>query len=220
MQKLYKLTNENGVTRAGYRNATQWGIGVTSNADETLPPVLCTEGVIHAYESPELAILMNPIHADLTNPRLWEAEGKIVAREGQLKVGCRSLTTTKELTLPECTTEIRVRFAILCALKIYEEPGFVKWADEWLRNIDRSKAAARAAARAAEAEAAAEAARAAARVAETEAAWEAVWEAARAATARAEAARAAARTAEMAAAEAKNENIDLIDIAKKAFECN
>lgn len=35
--------------------------------------------------------------------------------DGQLKCGCKTLTTVREIPLPAITTEMRVRFAILCA---------------------------------------------------------------------------------------------------------
>lgn len=126
---------------------------------------------IHAYEHPLLAALLNPAHADFSNPRLWEAKGRVTKRDGQLKCGCRSLTTVREVDLPKVTTIQRVAFGIYCALEVYSKPTFVKWANKWLRGEDRTEKAARAA----RAEWAAESAAAGEVV--SAAAWAAAWEA-------------------------------------------
>ena len=129
---LYKLTDK---YRRTYGD-TEWGEGVTHSG--TGEGELCGPGWIHAYEHPLLAALLNPIHADFAEPRLWLAHGKVEKREGMLKCGCRSLTTIRELPLPEITIEQRVKFAILCAKEVYKDPLWNKWADAWLSGEDRS----------------------------------------------------------------------------------
>ena len=42
----------------------------------------------------------------------------------------------------EISTNARVRFAILCALKVYNEPSYTAWAEDWLSGKDRSESAA------------------------------------------------------------------------------
>jgi hypothetical protein len=152
MITLYKLTDGDGQTRGG----TQWGPGVSHSG--TGEGELCGPGWIHAYEHPLVAVLMNPIHAKFKNPRLWEAEGEVVLRDSQLKCGCKTLTTVREIPLPSITTEMRVRFAILCAKEVCADLSWNAWADRWLSGEDRSEAAAGAAALAARAAWAAEAA--------------------------------------------------------------
>ena len=141
---LYKLTDDCGQTWG----ETQWGPGVTHTAPGT--GQLCSDGWIHAYTDPLLAILLNPIHANFPEPRLWECEGDVGATDHGLKVGCTSLTTVREIPVPAITTEQRVRFAILCARQVYHGPEWLAWADNWLSGADRSEAA-REAAEAAEA---------------------------------------------------------------------
>jgi hypothetical protein len=92
---------------------------------------------------------MNPIHARFRTPRLWEAEGEVGLRDGQIKCGCKTLTTIREIPLPSITTEMRVRFAILCAKEVCACLSWNAWADRWLSGEDRSEAAAGAAAEAA-----------------------------------------------------------------------
>ncbi len=143
MIKLYKLTDSCGKTRGG----TQWGPGVSHSG--TGEGELCGPGWIHAYEHPLVAVLMNPIHANFKNPRLWEAEGEVGLRDGQIKCGCKTLTTIREIPLPAITTEMRVRFAILCAKEVCADLSWNAWADRWLSGEDRSEAASGAAAEAA-----------------------------------------------------------------------
>lgn len=143
MTKLYKLTDKNGYTRAGRDNACLWGENATHSG--TGVGGLCGPGWIHAYTHPLLAVMLNPVHAGIANPRLWEAEGEVALGDHGLKVGCLSLTTLREIPLPEVTTEQRVRFAILCVREVYDRPEWLKWAEGWLSGEDRSEAAARAA---------------------------------------------------------------------------
>ena len=124
--KLYKLTNELGQTY----NKTQWGEGVEHTASGRGP--LCADGWLHAYTHPLLAVLLNPIHAGIKRSQLWEAEGEVGAEDHGLKVGCTRLRTVRQIPVPEVTTEQRVRFGLLCALAVYHEPGFERWARSWM----------------------------------------------------------------------------------------
>jgi hypothetical protein len=158
---LYKLTDRDGYTRRGSSNEMKWEPGQTVEAQGT--GGLCTDGVIHAYRDPLLAVLLNPVHADYKDPLLWEAAGANVIDEKADKLGVKSLRVIKHIPLPEITREARIRFAIACALEVYSEATFVQWACVWLSGKDRSAEAAE--------PAAARAARAAAAAAEEAAAW-------------------------------------------------
>src|SRR5260370_25546931 len=142
--KLYKLTDENGCTWGGM----QWSVNVTNSATGDTKQNLCSDGWIHAYTHPLLAVLLNPIGANFDNPRLWEAQGKVGKRAID-KVGCRTLTTVKELPLPYVTLTQRVAFGILATMQVYKAKAFVTWAKRWLSNEDRTANAANAAAYAA-----------------------------------------------------------------------
>ncbi len=155
MATLYKITDASGYTRRGEHNECKWGENVTHQAVGS--GGLCTNGVIHAYEHPLIASFMNPAHAAPKSPLLWECKGEVALREGQLKCGCKSLTTLRQIDLPLITRDQRVRIAIYCALSQYSEPSFVTWATGWLDGSDRSAAAAREAAAEATATAEAEA---------------------------------------------------------------
>ena len=165
--KRYKLTKQDMTTHGGFK----WEIGkaYTTHGEGEL----CSDGWLHFYSSPLLAILLNPIHADIENPRLFLAEcGGKTKNDHGLKIGHTEARLIEELPTPIITKTQRVAFSILCAQKIYREPVWAAWAAAWLagkreaRAGEAAEAAAEAAARAAEraAEAAAwAAARAAAR---------------------------------------------------------
>ena len=179
----YKLTDKDGRTYGG----CQWGPGVTNKAPGK--GELCTNGWIHLYTDPLLAVLLNSIHGNFKPDEmlLWTAtaKGRIKSDHG-LKVGAQVVTILEQIPLPEITLEQKIRFAILCAKSVYEEKKFNKWADDWLSGKDRTASAAGAAR-------AASAARAPA-----SAAW-------------------AARAAS-AAASAAGKDIDLIMLAHQAVE--
>lgn len=147
--RLFKLTTQDFKTRKGRSNELTWGPSVTHSVPG--PGVnMCSDQVIHAYPSALLAVLCNPIHADLKSPVLWEASGTVVASDG-LKVGVKSLTTHNTLPLPKVSPNQAAAFAILCALECRVSSGYREWAEDWLSGKDRSTEAARAAAGAAEA---------------------------------------------------------------------
>ena len=134
--KLYKLTNQENETF----NQTKWGENVSHETDGT--GGLCGSGWLHAYTHPLLAVMLNPIHGNFINPKLWECEGEIGLNDRGLKVGCKKLTTTKEIPLPNITLEQKVRFAILCGKQTCRNKKWNEWADKWLNGKDRRKKAA------------------------------------------------------------------------------
>lgn len=121
MTTLYKLTTRDGKTRKGCYNETQWGEGIKHRAKGPKDGELCSNSFIHAYEHPIIAVLMNPAHADIRQPLLWEARGKIAERNGSLKVGCRSLTTIKQIEMPKISLKQKRKIAKLCGLEDAEE---------------------------------------------------------------------------------------------------
>jgi pyruvate/2-oxoglutarate dehydrogenase complex dihydrolipoamide acyltransferase (E2) component len=202
-KQVFKLTNQALQTH----NNFQWTLNRWCEAPGT--GELCTNGWLHWYHSPELALFLNPIHANIDNPRLFVAEASGAMRDDNgLKGGSTKLRIVQEIQYVAPTTEQRVKFTILCASAVYRDKSFIKWANGWLDGSDRSCGAADkaywAAAAAARAAAAAAAARAAAAYAAADAA------AADAAVAR------AARAAYYAAK--AGINLDLAAIAKLAME--
>jgi hypothetical protein len=134
--KKYKLTTQDFKTHNGF----QWKIGVEVVVDGK--GELCSSHFLHYYHSPLLAILLNPIHVNIANPKLFEikALGKHLDDKG-LKGGCTKMTLIKEISIPIISLDQRIIFGILCALEVYKEENFVLWANNWLKNKDRSKIA-------------------------------------------------------------------------------
>lgn len=133
----YKLTDKKGQTK----NKTQWGENVTHSATGNNPK-LCSNGWIHFYADPLIAVFMNPVHANFVNPILWKCETAGEHKHEPLKSGCKILTTLQQIDLPVVTTTQRIAFGILCAKQVYNNAEWNKWADNWLTGLNRSKEAA------------------------------------------------------------------------------
>ena len=159
MTTLYKLTSQSLTTYHDF----PWTLGVPATA--TGEGDLCGPGWLHAYTDPLLAVLLNPIHARIKDPRLFRAEGTVGAEDHGLKVGCTTLTLVEEMPLPVITPTQRVAFGVFCAKEVCQDKGWITWANRWLSGEDRTEKSARAAHWAA-AYRAAEAAEAAYRAAE------------------------------------------------------
>lgn len=138
--RVYKITDEYSETRGN----TVWGEGVSHEAPGE--GELCSAGWIHCYIDPYIAAFMHRVHVPFENPILWEAEAEPPFKyEGQLKMGCRKLTTIRKIPLPLISIEQRVEVAIRCALAVGSKTdAFTAWANNWLSGADRSSEAARA----------------------------------------------------------------------------
>ena len=142
----YKLLSQNMQSYGG----TGWEIGVPVVV--TVPGnTLCTNQLLHCYSDLELAVIFNPIHANIRNPRLFEIKTSEILADDGLKQGCKEQVLVEELPLPVISTDIKIAFAILCALEVWQDETFVNWAYKWLNKEDRSETAAYAAYAAADA---------------------------------------------------------------------
>lgn len=147
----YKLTRQDMTTHVGFK----WELG-REYVIEKPGTELCSDQVFHYYDSPELAMLLNPIHANYPAPRLFAVECDFVAHDG-LKGGAKKMTLTRELPLPEFSVKQRIACALLIALDTYPQwqkhdagNAWENWARDWLAG-DSDAEAAWAAARAARA---------------------------------------------------------------------
>ena len=139
--KCYKLTNKNGQTK----NGTQWVPNISHSASGN-GKSLCSDGWIHFYTNPFIAVFMNSEHANFSPPRLWEAESSGEELHEQLKSGCKTLTTIREIPCPKISMTQKIAFGILCAKKVCKNKEWNLWADRWLSGEDRTKKSAAAAA--------------------------------------------------------------------------
>ena len=130
----YKLTNQDMITY----NTCQWTLNEWKETSGN--GKLCSNGWLHCYSNPLLAILLNPTHANIDNPRLFEieVEGENLTDNG-LKEGWTRMRIVKELDIPKITRIQMVAFGILCALEVNKNETFIKWANNWLSGKDRSK---------------------------------------------------------------------------------
>lgn len=140
----YKLLSQDLRSYGG----TEWKIGVPVAV--TVPgKTLCTTQLLHCYSDPELAVILNPIHANILNPRLFEIKTSEIIADDGLKQGCKKQVLVKELPIPVISTNVRIAFAILCAINTPQNNTFIDWAYNWLNKKNRSKEAAAAVAAAA-----------------------------------------------------------------------
>lgn len=148
----YKLTTQNMTTY----NRFTWEVGKT--VETSGRGELCGPGWLHYYDDPLLAVMFNPLHAKLSNPRLFEAEceGQHKNDKGA-KGGCTKMTLLREVVIPIVSNNQRVAFGILCAREVCKDKDWIAWAEKWLANEDRSESAALADYAATEAEAVADA---------------------------------------------------------------
>lgn len=205
----YKLLNPDLTTHG----RCQWEVRIWKETNGKGP--LCGPGWLHAYPVKPIALFLNPIHANIPNPVLYQVEvGGKKQEDGGLKVGYTRMRLVRRCLATPPTVEQRVRFAIFCALSVYREPSFRQWAHAWIENTDQSYDAARAAAdatvSAAATDAAADAAYAAADAATDAAAADAAYPAA-------DAAAAAAADAAYAAVRAKMKPLTLQRAAQWAM---
>lgn len=175
----YKLATQDYRTRVGFENETRWQFGVRVEATGDPKQGLCSDAYIHVYDDPALAMFLNPIHANIADPRILRVQchGRSVNDCG-LKRGYRAITPIGELQITPPSTTQAVAFGILVSLAVPQSDNYARWAHAWLAGADRSQGALVVASAAASAEwAAALAAESATR----EATWEATWAAALAA---------------------------------------
>ncbi|MFQ5495668.1 MAG: hypothetical protein ACE5EX_09850, partial [Phycisphaerae bacterium] len=138
-----------GYTRRGQMGETLWLPGEWHEAKGLADQGLCTDGWLHFYADPLLAVFHAPWHGqpEYGRYRLWECEvdGE-VRHDGLIKSGARRLRVVREIGVPVVTTINCVAYSVLCAMSVCDAPGWVRWAERWLSGVDRTHDAARAAA--------------------------------------------------------------------------
>ena len=135
----YKLTTQDGYTRKGAEGEMKWELGVWQKPLSGRGN-LCGPGWYHFCYSPDLSVLLNPIHADIKNPILWKAECRGKSKDDNgLKIGWTEARVVHQIPLPEWTITQKVAFAILCSLEVEQSEEYIKWAKDWLSGKDRSR---------------------------------------------------------------------------------
>jgi len=219
MKIAYKLTDSKMRTC----NEFQWELGKWY--ETTGEGELCSPSWFHFYSNPLVGLFLNPIHADIKNPRLFraEVEGKFLDDNG-LKCGYSRARLVEKLPVPQISLAQRVRFAIFCVKKVYKEKEWNKWANNWLSGKDRTEESAtiteNAAIAAESAIIVAFATKSVAKITASaaESAAKSAFYAAKSAKITFYAAKSAESVAESAFHAAKSKKIDLIRIARKAMK--
>lgn len=136
--KCYKLLSQD---MTSYRGCS-WTLGEWKGSNSLGP--FCGPGGFHGYEHPLLAVLHNPLHANIRDPRLFEAEAAgEIAHDGKMQLKAQRMRIVREITVPAVSLEQRVAYGIYCAKAIYDDPQWNSWADSWLSGVDRSRSAAK-----------------------------------------------------------------------------
>ncbi len=131
--KCYKILN--GAMESF--NGCKWYLGKWKKADKL--GVFCSPGGFHGYEHPLLAMLHNPVHARIDDPRLFEAEaGGKIARDGEMKLKAQRMRVVLEIRVPTISIAQRVDYGVRCAKAVYSDPKWTCWADSWLSGADKS----------------------------------------------------------------------------------
>lgn len=127
----YKLLSQD-MEANGYR----WTLGQWVMSDAL--GNFCPPGGFRGYEHPLLAILHNPIHDNIPNPRMFEAvaDGKSYY-DGRIQLMAQWMMLIREIPVPAVTLEQRVAYGIYCAKAVYSAPWWNEWADAWLSGADR-----------------------------------------------------------------------------------
>jgi len=138
----YKLTDKDGYTRRGRDGETLWTLGCIVNAIGK-GTKLCTSDVIHYYDSPEIAVFMNPVHGNIKPPlRCFEIEIDAIVTHDGTKGGCKHAKCLREVTVPKLSLTQMTHISIRCAMVVYKEASWVSWAENWLSGKDRTSKAA------------------------------------------------------------------------------
>lgn len=107
---------------------------------ETKGQVLCTDAVLHAYQTRFHAGLFNFCHGGYhpNDRQLWEGEATVVADDGS-KLGCTRLTLKRRVDEIDLTLANKVELLLRLVKKItHPGPQFARWADDWARGKDRT----------------------------------------------------------------------------------
>ena len=134
----YKLLDQELFSNNG---KFQWEIGKTYTIEKP-GNEMCSDEVFHCYNHPILAVLLNRLHVNIRNPRLFEIEVPEFVNNDGLKFASKSQTLVKELDLPTITNDQRLEFAIRVAKLVCDDEKWNSWADKWLSGEDRSSSSA------------------------------------------------------------------------------
>src|SRR3990167_154366 len=111
----YKLTDSDGYTRRDKTGETLWTVGDTVYPTG-VGTTQCGPGVLHAYIAPEVAVLANPVHANIATPRCFRVEIAGAGRwetDGLKRWTSAPVRVLDEVELPVVSTEECIAWVII-----------------------------------------------------------------------------------------------------------
>lgn len=137
----YKLVDRDGFSRHGLPGETQW-LPIGSTVHPTgYGTEECGPGVLHAYATPEIGVLMNPFHVDISSPRclrVGNVDDGWWQSNGVMRWTTSPVIVLEEIEVPRFELEELVAWAIVIA----PHPATREWAIRWLSGEDRTADAA------------------------------------------------------------------------------
>lgn len=124
--RKYLLADLHGQTRRGITINTN-----RANGKRYYSGDIVSRNIWECADSPLLAIMINPLHAECVRPRLFEIGGKF----GQDQ---NNVHRVREIDLPEVSPEQKLAYAMYCVRSLIPEHAFDAWVERWLANDDRS----------------------------------------------------------------------------------
>jgi hypothetical protein len=86
-------------------------------------------------ESPLVAIMLNPWHAEVENQKMLELEFSMIS---MVKHDPRINLLIRETQTPSVTTDQKIVFALMVIQDVYKNEVFNNWSDNWISGNDRS----------------------------------------------------------------------------------
>lgn len=121
---------------------TVWEIGVPNKLPNKKNLKVGEAGLFHFFCHPILAGMYKEGGGCRYRNQLYRVVPEGVILHGWIYSGSTKLTVVEELEHVEVNEDQRQAFIILCLMEVYKEANFVRWANGWLSDEDRSSHAA------------------------------------------------------------------------------
>lgn len=85
------------------------------------------------YKNSLVAAFVYPAFENYHNPQLYQCKAVNRTYDDGVRVACTRLTCLKKIDFPDVLLVQRQQLAVMCSLIMYQEPEYIKWANNWLR---------------------------------------------------------------------------------------
>lgn len=126
--RKYLLVDVNGRSRRGQLIEVE-----RANVSRQYRSKILSQNIWECADSPLMAVMMNPLHAECVLPRLFELRGNV--EDNQF-----TLHQLHEITVPRVSPEQKLAFSMYCVSASAFDRVFIAWVDRWLTGGDRSLA--------------------------------------------------------------------------------